>query len=135
MAQALLPVLTLFLRLTGSGLLGSLQRIQRGRSGKATTLARWFLCFQDHDITILRAGYRAFHQQQIVVVVDAADLQVAHRDLVNAHVAGHAHSRKYTRRERRSANRALHLEHVSVRAGTAAKVMTFYDAGKAAPLA
>src|SRR5438270_788412 len=60
-AGALACALKLFLRLTSSCLLCRFQRIQRGRSGKATALARWFLCFQDHNIRALWTRYRAFH--------------------------------------------------------------------------
>src|SRR6185312_13472253 len=125
----------LFLAFSRSSLLRSLQRVKRGRSGKATTLARRFLRLQDHHVSILVSRYRAFHQQQVVFRVNAADFQVAHRDLVYAHVPGHALIRKSARRERRRANRTLHLKHVPVCRWTAAEMMAPHDAGKTASLA
>ena len=53
--------------------------------------------------------------------INAANAQVANRDLIRAHVARHALAREHARRERRGADRTLHLEHVTVRLGTAAE--------------
>src|SRR6185503_19433744 len=52
-------------------------------------------------------------------------LEVADRDAVGPHVAGHAHALDDARRERRGANRARRpVEHRSVRGAAAGEVMT-----------
>ena len=51
-----------------------------------------------------------------------------------AHVAGHALAGEYARRERRGADRTLHLEHVTVRLGTAAEAVAANDARETAAL-
>src|SRR5205823_13695534 len=50
------------------------------------------------------------------------------------HVARHALTWKYAGRERRGANRTLHLKHVTVRLGTAAEAVTPNDASEATAL-
>src|ERR1700748_1753209 len=100
------------LLLTCRSLLRSLQRIDRAGTGKAATLSRRRLRLGDHDVTVTGSGYCAFHHQQVVFRIDAADAKVANRNLVGAEVAGHALAREHSRRERRSADRALDLEHM-----------------------
>src|SRR5579859_1222396 len=89
----------LLFRFTSRRFLRRLQRIDRGRSGKSTTLARWLLGLEDHHVRALRSRHRALDQQQIVFAVDAADLQIAHRHLVRAHVPGHALPFEHARRK------------------------------------
>src|SRR5258708_22568211 len=73
--------------LAGCRFLGRLQRIESGRTSKATTLARWFLCFHDHYVSVPVSGNQAFDQQQVLFFSDTASLRVAERDFVHAHAS------------------------------------------------
>src|SRR5277367_2941170 len=74
-------------------LLRSLQRVLGCGTSEATTLARRSLGLGDEHETITRTGNGSFDQQEVVVEIDAANAQVANRDLSVAHVTGHALTR------------------------------------------
>src|SRR6476660_4440258 len=117
-----------------AGLLGSLQRIDCAGSGKSTTLARRSFRLRNQHIAFAGPRYCAFHHQQVLFEIDSTNAQIANRHLLRAHVARHALPWKHARRKAGSANRALHLEHVSVRFGSAAKSVTPYYARETAAL-
>src|SRR3954447_4188934 len=133
--QCLPYQLSLFLRFTSGCLLRSLQRIERGRTGESATLLRRLLRLVDQHVSVFMSRDRAFNDQQIVILVDAEDAQIADGLGIDAHVSRHAHAFEDTRGERRCADGALHLEHVSVGAGAAAEFVPLDYAGEAASLA
>src|SRR3954447_21426379 len=115
--------------------LRSLQRVHRAAfTGESTTLTRRRNRIAHHHVTALRTRYRAFEHQQVFVLVEAQDAQVARRLLRVTHVTGHAHSREYTRRERRRADRTVDREHRSVRLRTSGKLVALHHTGEAAAL-
>src|SRR5437879_3127630 len=105
-------------------LLRSLQCILRCGAGKSTTLSRWGLGLRDEHETIAWTGDRTFDHEQIVFEVDPSNAEVADGDLFVSHMAGHALAGEYARGEGRGTDRTLHLEHVTVRLGTAAEAVT-----------
>src|SRR6202012_4162851 len=104
-------------------------------TAKTTTLARGRLGQRDHDVTLARTGDGAFHHQQVLVQVDAANAQIAYRHLLCPEVPRHTLPGENPRGERGSADRTLHLEHVSVSLGATTKVMAADHTGKPASLA
>src|SRR4051812_14109450 len=126
---------SLLLCFASGGLLGCLQRIERGRTGESAALLRRLLRFVDQHVSIFMSRDRAFDDQQVVILVDRQDAQVADGLGVDAHVSRHAHALEDTRRERRCADGALHLEHVSVGCGAATELVAFDYTREAASLA
>ena len=60
---------------------------------------RRLLRLGDNHVSAVRARHRAFHHQQVLVLVHAQHTQVADRDPLHAHVSGHAHALEHARRE------------------------------------
>ncbi len=118
----------------GAAFFEAFNAILRGGTGKSTTLTRRSLSLRDQHIAITRARYCALDHDEVVLKIDAANAQVANRDLRVAHVARHTLTGEYARRERRCTDRTLHLEHVTVRLGTAAEAVATNDARKTAAL-
>lgn len=91
----------------------------------------------NRDIAAIRTGDRATNQQQILLGIDANDLQVASRALDIPKLTRHLPSRKHTCRIRRTANRtdlAVNLLR-TVSSALALEIMALHDARRAATLA
>src|SRR5438093_8499803 len=81
------------------------------------------------DVAARPAGNRAIQHQQIVLRVNTQHLEIANRDAVVPHVAGHAHALDDTRRERGRPDRSRRaVEHRAVRRASAAEVVPLDDA-------
>src|SRR5271169_1262003 len=91
--------------------LRSLQRIDRTRATESTALSGRLLGLANHNVAVFRPRHRAFHYQQVLVLVNAQHPQVAGGDAVDAHVSRHAHAFEHAGREGRGANRTRDLEH------------------------
>ena len=88
----------------------------------------------DDHVALRRARDAALDDQEVVLRIDAQDLQVVNRDALAAHAAGGAHALDHPRRERRRANRTRRaVKHRPVGRCAAGEVMPLDHAWK--PLA
>src|ERR1039458_546417 len=117
------------------GALGGLQRIHRTGAAKSTTFSGRLLGLRDHNVTVLWPWHRAFHHQQVLVLVHAQHAQVTNGHAIDAHVPRHAHAFKYTRGESRRADRTGDLEHGAVRGGAPGKLVALHHARETTALA
>src|ERR1039458_6139480 len=116
------------------GLLRSLQRIDSTGSSKATALARRSLGLGNQHVALTRSRHCTLNHQQVLFDIDAANPQVTYRNLVRTHVPWHALPGKHARRKAGSADRTLHLEHMTVRLGSAAETVAAHNACKSPAL-
>src|SRR5579864_5900428 len=87
----------------------------------------------DHDAA-RRPGDRATHHQEMLVRIQAHDLDVARRDSIASHPSGRAHALHDPRREGGRADRPWRaVEHRPVRRIAAGEVMALHDALEPAP--
>ena len=55
-------------------------------------------CFSDRDEALLRSRNRALHKDEILIRIDADDLEVLDRDALAAHLSRHAFALEYAAR-------------------------------------
>src|SRR5262249_27690967 len=115
--------------------LRGLQRIDRRCASESAPLSRWFLRARNYDVSAICARNAAFHHQQVFVLIDTKDAQVAYRHLLVSHVPRHAHAFEHTRTARRGTDRTWYLQHRTVPLRAPAKVMALHNARETAALA
>src|SRR4051794_24350098 len=87
----------------------------------------------DHHVPAVRTGHRALDYQHIVLGIDLDDFKIAHGHLRIPHVSSHTHARKHPGWEAGSPNGTRRaVEHGTVRAAAAAKMMALHHAGETA---
>ena len=125
--------LSLALLLLRCSLLRAFNASVRCGTGEATTLSRRSLGLRDQHIAITGPGTAPSTINRLSSR-SMPRIRRLRTVICSCHVARHTLTREYTRRERRCADRALDLEHVTVRLRTAAEAMTANDARETAAL-